>query len=135
MIKNLIIVCLLCISVNYSAQNAKSKMPDVFFNCWSASYEEDDQTGANKEKTYRPCDYKQFKPSMYRQNITFHKDGKCTYLAFAPNDAHYFEEGKWTSDKKGKLITVTKPDGKVAYKIKIDSLKKDLMKLQYLEVK
>ena len=133
MIKNIIITCLVFITVNYAAQTAKAIMPDAFFNCWRASYEEDDEK--TNIKNYRPCDYKEFRAAMYRQSITFDKNGQCDYLQLAPNDAHFFVKGKWSYNKKRKMVTVKDDKDKVVYKFKVNGIEKSLTKIEYLEVK
>ena len=131
MIKNSIVFCLLLIAVNNSAQISKSIMPDAFYNCWLASYEEDEPN--TNIKIYRPCDYKEFKPSMFRQSITYEKNGVCKYLQLSPNDAHYFVEGKWIYNKKKKVVTIKDDKNKDVFKFKIKKLEKTLMKAEFIE--
>ncbi len=94
----LLFASLLCISQS----KGNTKMPEVFYNCWIASPEEDSGDNSISE-TYRPCNYKDSKPSMFRYKIEFFKNGKCKWLQLAANDAHYFIDGVWFY-KFGKVI-------------------------------
>jgi hypothetical protein len=105
--KNLIIITLTCLSLGVFAQKKKN-LSETFYTCWAASYEEDDQK--TNIKVYRQCDYKDFKPSFYRQRFIFKKDGTCQVLMLGETDAHYFLDCKWTYNKKKGLVTIT--DGK-----------------------
>ena len=102
MFRNLIFICVLIGFINCSAQSDQARMPDIFYKCWTASYEEDAEA-ANIFETFRPCDYKEFKAGMFRQKIEFYKNGKCKWLQMAPNDAHSLIDALWIY-KFGKII-------------------------------
>ena len=108
------------------SQTGKAQLPADFYKCWASSFEEDDDAVA-VTKTYRPCDYKDFKPSMFRFRMEFFKDGKCKWLQLAANDAHYFVDGVWKY--KGGLITVRDLKGEVKMKFKIKNLKYNRMNI------
>jgi len=105
-------------------------MPEVFFKCWASSYEEDTDA-VSRTKTYRPCDYKEFKPSMYRHKIEFFKTGKCKWLKLAANDAHYFVESTWTY-KRGSVI-VRDDNKETVFKFKIKHLAQNRMTILVTE--
>ena len=106
---------------------AKGKdLPEAFYNCWSASYEEDSET--SKVKTFRLCDYK-FPPKMFRPTIKINKGGTCQVLHVGPTDQHFYVDCTWTYDKKKKRVTIVDKDKKVEMKFIVRSVDKDLMKI------
>jgi hypothetical protein len=105
---------------------SKTVLPDVFYQCWAASYEEDNDA-VTIFKTYRPCNYKEFKPGMYRHRIEFFRDGKCKWLRMAPNDAHYFVDGVWTYQRG--MVTVRNAKDQVIFKFRIKNLKQNRMNI------
>lgn len=133
MIKNLLFSCLLFTAVTISAKTNKSALPEVFYKCWMASYEDDDQK--TMVRHYRSCDYKEFKPTRYRQSITFEKNGVCKYLQLSPTDAHFIVEGKWSYNHKTKLISVSDDKGAPVFKFRIKSVDKSVMTVEFDEKK
>ena len=127
--KNIILTSILFLSISCFSQKQKAnlKLPDNFYGCWTSSYEENDQK--TEILIYRPCKYKEFGASMFRHYIEFKKDGKCTYLQAAPNDAHFEAPGTWMYPKKGGLITVLNEKKELVFKFKIEHIEKNLMKI------
>jgi hypothetical protein len=126
MIKKLIISLLILVALNYSAQNNKAIMPEVFYRCWTASFEEDAES-ANVFETYRPCDFKNFKVAMFRRRMEFFKNGKCKWLQLAANDAHYFIECVWIY-KRGKIFIKNEKE-ETLFKFKIEHLAHNRMNI------
>jgi len=89
-------VLLFCISslsiFNSCGRNLTSNSDSLIINCWTDSHEEATHDGSD---IYRPCDFKAFPPSRYRNAFTLKEDGTCNYLVLAPDDAHHFLDGKW----------------------------------------
>jgi hypothetical protein len=98
------------------------------YNCWVDSREE--MEDGSSKLIYRPCDYKDFAPSRYRQRLEFQENGHAAALKLAPNDAHYMVSGSWSYDKEQKTITVRDEPGNPILKYKVLSLSKDRMELE-----
>lgn len=100
-------VCVLC-----SCRSVNPDSIDSFLiNCWTDSYEE---SSGQETDVYRHCDFKEFPASRYRNSFTLHKDGNCSYLILAPNDAHSFVDGKWTLNKD--TLTIINLDSQILMK-------------------
>ena len=95
--------------------------------CWTNSREEAAQSSTS---IFRPCNYKTFPPSRFRDQIQFELDGKCLYLYLAPNDAHHLVPGKWIYDKPNQNILITDTTGHIVYNFKVISISKDLFRVQ-----
>ena len=95
--------------------------------CWINSREESSQFSIY---IFRPCDYKSFPLSRFRDRIQFEPDGECSYLYLAPNDAHHMVTGKWIYDKLKQNIEITDTYGHIAYKFKVISISKDMLKVE-----
>ena len=95
--------------------------------CWTNSREESAQFSIS---IFRPCDYKSFPLSRFRDRIQFEPDGECSYLYLAPNDAHHMVTGKWIYDKLKQNIEITDTYGHIAYKFKVISISKDMLKVE-----
>ncbi len=96
--------------------------------CWTNSREEEKQSSVS---IYRPCDYKIFPASRFRDRIEFEENGKCSRLFLAPNDGHYMIQGEWTYNKLKQIITIKDQSGQIAYHFKVISLNKDVMKIEH----
>jgi hypothetical protein len=99
-------------------------------NCWTNSREE---TKSLDTLIFRPCDYKEFPASMFREIFEFKPAGKCTYLYLAPNDQHHMVEGSWIYDEKKQTLIIKDRSGKVVYNFKVYSIKNDLLALEKLK--
>lgn len=75
----------------------------LLINCWKHSYEEDP---AGDVDLYRPCDSMEFPLSRFRGTITFKENGECEYLVLSPNDAHYFQSGRWEFVEETQTILI-----------------------------
>jgi len=102
-----------------SHKEIKDEFDPLILNCWKHSYEEEVDN-----KIYRPCDYKEFRISRYRNSFTLEKDGKATYLVLSPNDAHYMEEGKWAYTKNTNSLIIKNNRGIQKMNFEIISLSK-----------
>ena len=65
-----------------------------FTTSWTNSFEE--ETINHEIEIFRPSNYKEFPKSRYREGLIFAQDSNCSYLVLAPNDGHYFQNGKWS---------------------------------------
>ncbi len=102
MLKNLLFIYLLIVSSACLGQHpGNAKMPDAFYKCWTASPEEDIDDNSISD-TYRPCDFKEFRKGLFRKKMEFFKNGKCTWLKYAPNDKDSLINGEWFY-KRGKV--------------------------------
>jgi hypothetical protein len=130
MVKNIILTFLLAGSFCCPYQlTGQTNMPDVFYKCWTASSEEDAESGSIYD-TYRPCNYKEFKKGMFRARIEFFKNGNCKWLQSAPNDAHFFVDGTWVY-KHGKVI-VRNANKEIELKFKIKNLEFNRMNINII---
>ena len=75
----------------------------LLINCWKHSYEEDPSDGVD---LYRPCDSMEFPPSRFRETMTFRENGECEFLVLSPNDAHYFQNGRWEFVNETQTIVI-----------------------------
>ncbi|MCE3228507.1 MAG: hypothetical protein K0S32_3058 [Bacteroidetes bacterium] len=128
--KNLILILLTCLSISVFAQKKKN-LPETFYTCWAAAYEEDDQKA--NTKVYRQCDFKNFKPSFYRQRFVFKKDGTCQVLMIGETDAHYFLDCKWTYNKKKGLVAITETTKKLEIVFQVLSSDAEVLKVKMLK--
>ena len=104
---------------------------DRLVNSWSNSFEEENQNP--KIKIYRNSNHHTLLPSRFREIIEFFADGQCRFLTLAPNDGHYYIEGKWSySDKEMNIIQITDSSGFIHKRFLILELKPDVLKLQML---
>jgi len=127
MIKQIIITAILLITVNTNIAVAKkAPLPKEFFTCWKSAHEEKDEKA--KTQVFRPCT-NEFRPSMFRLSIEFFADGKCKYLHAGATDAHYFVDGKWSYNKRKKIITVFDDKKKIEYRFKVIEVKGDILKI------
>ena len=100
---------------------------NYFYKSWTNSYEE--QIINDPTNIFRPSDYKEFPAARYRETLIFNQDNTCSYLVLAPNDRHYFQDGKWNLDDQGKnIITIFDSTNTVYKKFQITELKQDILK-------
>jgi len=93
---------------------AKAVNIEHLYQHWIHAREED----AGPAQTYRPHDSKQFPPSRFRMQYSFHKNGDCEWFFLDPADAHRFKPGKWRIDPKSPAVLhITGPDAPQSYKI------------------
>jgi len=102
----------------------------VIHKCWTNSREEATQSSIF---IYRPCDYKTFPPSRFRDRIEFEENGKCSYLYLAPNDGHYMVQGEWKYDKLKQLLIIKDKSGRIVYNFKVISIENELLKMEQQE--
>ncbi|MDO8548800.1 MAG: hypothetical protein Q7S39_01430 [Ignavibacteria bacterium] len=95
---------------------------------WVHAYEEENIN--DSIKIFRPNDYKTFPPSRYREMLSFKQDSSCVYLVLAPNDAHYFQNGRWSLINKEKnIIKILDSSNTVYKKFQIIELKQNILKI------
>src|SRR5210317_1942142 len=97
--------------------NQESDSDYPFIGCWTHSMEEN--PNYESPYIYRPCDYKEFPVSRFRQTFQFMQNGECSWNHLADNDAHYTRHGKWTFDEDSMTIDVHDENDKVRFKLKI----------------
>jgi len=131
--KKMIILAFMFLVGIASAQDTKtSTVPEAFYNCWLASYEEDEANSV--KKNYRQCDYGLFPPSRFRQQLTFRKDGTCRVLNLGVTDAHFFTENKWTFNENTKLVVIYDDKGKPFMQFKINYVDKNHLVITHFEI-
>ncbi len=119
-----IVICsALCCTAGKSSNSAAEINPDLC-NCWMHSREE--QESNSDDRIFRPCDYKEFPPSRFRQSYTFNSDGSCKYLFLAPTDGHYNKDATFTFDNESKELVIKKKEGG-EMRMQLLTLEKDLM--------
>jgi hypothetical protein len=128
--KYLIIAIVTFLSFGAFAQKKKN-LPETFYKCWAAAYEEDDQKA--NTKVYRNCEYKDFKPSFYRQRFIFKKDGTCQVLMIGETDAHYYLDCKWSYTKKKGLVTITEPTKKLKIVFQVLNSDAEVLKVKMIQ--
>lgn len=99
----------------------------LIYKCWKNSREEATQTSIN---IYRPCTYKDFPASRFRDVIEFETNDQCSYLYLAPNDGHHMVPGKWKYDKLKQSLVIYDTSGKVVYNFKLISIEESMLKLE-----
>lgn len=113
---------------------SQAALPEVFYQCWKASLEEDDNSTGFSIKAFRPVGFKEFKPGFFRQEFCFKKNGTCTYLKMQANENHQIIHAKWTYRRRDGLIKIRDENGELIYKIKVWHLEKNKMKLTVKEL-
>jgi hypothetical protein len=131
-IKYLLLLSIVLVSCKESSNPVDLEVDyNYFYNSWKHSFEE--QTTNDNIKIFRPSDYKDFQASWYRETLVFHPDNRCNYLFLAPNDAHYFLNGKWYSDDQEKNIVTIYDSTNTRYKkFHIIELKRDVLRFSVL---
>lgn len=103
----LILSCALWIAACDDPSN-RSAAPSSLLNCWTHSYEEETQQGT---ELFRPCDYKEFGPSHYRQRMILKEDNQASYLQLSPVDAHTMVDGTWQYNNQTKTLRILDSTG------------------------
>ncbi len=98
-----------------------------FYKSWTNSNEE--QIINDPTNIFRPNDYKEFPITWYRETLIFNQDNTCSYLVLAPNDGHYFQNGKWNLiDQENNIIAIFDSTDTIYKKFQITELKQDILK-------
>lgn len=129
--KSVLVFCLLALSVSSSAQTDTMFVGESpLYKCWIDSHEENEK--GSKILIYRPCDYyKRFTSSRFRAKFEFNKNGQCSFLVLAPDDAHYMTTGSWKFiDNQRSILIIKDTAGKIVYQYKIVSVSNDMLKLE-----
>ncbi len=121
----LVAFCFVCCDKDTDTQPVQITLIE---NAWTASYEENTDEVIS---IFRPSDYKEFPPSMFRQRYIFHNDNSCEYLVLAPNDGHYMQSGYWSYDQNKQMVTIMNAESDVVSEFKIVELKHNLLKISY----
>ena len=100
---------------------------DLLVNCWTHSHEEDAQDG---KQIFRPCDFKSFGPSHYRNKLVLKANQNAEYLELSPTDAHTMQPGKWVYDAKSKILRIMNAAGTVISTFTVISIESDKLLLQ-----
>lgn len=100
--------------------------PDAFQKEWVHSYEE----SSGNVEIYRPADYKDFTPSMFRQVYHFKANGQCEYLVLHPADAHYMAKGTWSYWEDTRHLRILNEKGEQVVLFEVLEVAKDILKLQ-----
>lgn len=126
--KLFLFVLILLPAICFSQQDSININLSEIYKCWKNSREEYNQNSSSF--IYRPCEYKTFPPSRFREQFEFEENGKCSWLQLAPNDGHFMVQGEWIYNKEKHVLLINNKSGKIIYYFKLNSLSKDLMKLE-----
>ena len=127
-----IVYSLLTLSILISCKTKPQKNSDSdypFIGCWMHSYEEN--PSYESPYFFRPCNFKEFPVSRFRQSFEFMENGDCRWLELADNDAHYFENGTWELNEENMTISVKDKKGNTRFDLKLVEIEKDLLKIDY----
>ena len=102
----------------------------LLYKCWTYSREEATQSSPD---IYRPCTYKIFPASRFRDRLEFETNGKCSYLYLDPVDRHHMVPGKWKYDKLKQSIIIFDSSGDIVYNFKLISIDENMLKLERLK--
>ena len=114
---------LLDYTIEMFKKDAAVNIEALLLNCWTHSYEED-ESGLN---IYRPCVFKEFPKSRFRQQFTLAENEEASFLVLSPNDAHFFEKGKWYYKSEGKMLHIQNENGADQMKFEIIECTSDKM--------
>ena len=111
----------------FACKSSQSITSDFnLLNCWKHSYEED----VDGFMIYRPCDYKTFPASRYRNTFKLMESGESSYLVLAPTDRHYMEDGQWTYNASSKVLTISNKSGETQLKCSVVEIAKDKLRIK-----
>ena len=99
----------------------------LLVNCWTHSHEEELYDGI---RIYRPCDFKDFGPSRYRDKIDLAIDRTASYTVLSPVDAHTTEEGGWRYFSDEGILRILDNDGKFVRDYEIVELLEDKLSVK-----
>ena len=97
---------------------------DALMGCWMHAYEEEK---GESGKIYRPCDFRDFPPSRFRDSMEFMIRGECSYKVLASNDAHHMAAGRWEYLEATKQVKIYDADGKVVKSLQIIKVGDDIL--------
>ena len=125
----LLILVVIFVSCKEKSNPVSSDVDFTYFTTsWTNSFEE--ETINHEIEIFRPSNYKEFPKSRYREGLIFAQDSNCSYLVLAPNDGHYFQNGKWSFVNREKnIVQILDTSGAAYKKFQIVELKQDLLKL------
>ena len=126
--KYLIVIVILQVVLFTHCGYEKVSDLDFIKKSWQHSYEEENTSGT---LLYRPCDYKEFPPSRFRQYFEFKDNYVCVYLVLSETDGHYTIEGTWKYNESTNIVTITN-ETDVVFEFKILELKKNILKIEML---
>ncbi len=90
---------------------------------WVNSWEEQ----VDSVKIFRPENFMEFPTVRFRAIYKFKSNNNLTYRVLAPNDAHYYSEGKW--NLQNEILSLYDTDDVIFEKYKIVELKNDILKM------
>lgn len=123
------VLCLLALMVWACPKEEATheQLTQALAGCWTHAYEEEE---ANGPKFYRPCDYREFPPSRFRDFFDLAQDGSCEFAQLAANDAHGTQTGSWEYDASGQLIIIRSQEGNVVRRLIIENAAEDLLMIR-----
>jgi hypothetical protein len=100
-----------------AAANGTRRQIDIndLFQHWVHSREEEER-GATIQ-IFRPVASMDFSPSRFRMEYKFARNGRCEFLALAPNDGHNFKPCTWTIGADKSILKISADRGPTSYKI------------------
>lgn len=127
-----LLILAITVMMNSCTEDNQLEIVAVFntslLNCWTHSYEEENNT---EEKIYRLCDFREFGPSRYRSTYIFKEDNSCQYLVLAPNDAHYFQTGRWEWIEATQIIVIKGINNEIIQEVEVIEMEEDRLKVRY----
>lgn len=128
--KNYLLPLLLSLVMSITSCDEPSKqaaVPSSLLKCWTHSYEEETQQGT---ELFRPCDYKEFGPSHYRQRMILKENNLASYLQLSPVDAHTMADGTWQYNDQTKTLQILDSTGMVVRNYTVELISEDQLLLK-----
>jgi len=85
------------------------------FQHWIHSREEEQPDA--KIQIFRPVASMDFPASWFRMEYKFARNGRCEFLALAPNDGHNFKPCTWTISADKLILQISANRGSTSYKL------------------
>lgn len=128
--KNYLFLIVLAWAIPNTGCDEPGKQPvalTALLKCWTHSYEEETQSD---RLIFRPCDYKEFGPSHYRQRILLKADDQASYLQLSPVDAHYMVDGTWHYEDQTKTLQIFDSTGMIVRNYIVELIAEDQLVLR-----
>jgi hypothetical protein len=127
-----LLTLLCCLSVLLLAVTCKTDLresPQLRYleGTWLHAHEEDE----DNIQVYRPNTYS-FGPSRGRTGFSFEHNGLFTQYDIAPTDGLQERKGQWKAESETLLRITLDEQDEPSYKLKIETLNKDVMKVRRL---
>jgi hypothetical protein len=127
--KSLLFICIIpgLFTISCNDPDKVSLNHDEFLKCWTYSYEE---SAGGDDLLFRPCDFKEFPASRYRDRFTLYETTEATYLQLGLADGHYTVPGTWNYNDEAKLLTILNTSGDTVYHYHVHKIETDKLILK-----